>query len=224
MLRLFAPRQSRKHAHSLVHTIAAILLNGDWRGATITHCCGTCCSEQGDTLEAVRATIPKMLHSLRYKMLSRADWSEWQDALALIGLLGGMHRMFSRCFIKAFSGSVEPELPEAVANAEQAESDGAARFRTELNSNTKAALAFWESQAEWKVEVLVDALSAQRVAMHELLRLGSIEYEQLQREQMLSEGHTTFTSLSNNQTCRKKSTFPFKGGVFFWKHKATNHQ
>ena len=87
VLELFAPKKERRKAHSLVHVLSAFLFNADWRKDRPTHICNGCCSSEAETIGAAKKYLPKLVSALRFKMFSRADWSQWANALGACGLL-----------------------------------------------------------------------------------------------------------------------------------------
>ena len=186
ILRLSAPREHRKRPHATVHVLASLLLNGDWRRDQISHHCHRCCQDPSDAIEAARKWLPKLVLALRCKMFSRADWSEWQDALGLICFLSGLRGLFRICFIKAFAASAEDiavgedPLPEDATEGD--------RLRAELAKNVRHAVQFWDQKPGWQLQLLLDILSSERHLMHEILGLAAVKHEELRCQQIQEQG------------------------------------
>ena len=186
-LRLWCPSKARRKAHSSVQVLSALLYNGDWRNRLVTHLCQKCCPDAATAKECALKEIPRLLRSLRSKMLSRADWSAWAEALSMIGLLSAMHGLFPAAFLRAFAGAAEQEIPQM--DEEEEELDGAvSQYRRELTENLKKAVQFWQTAPQWRLNLLAVALENERQVMAEILKLTSVQHEHSRCQQLLETG------------------------------------
>ena len=178
VLKLFAPRQQRRKAYVTIQVLSSLVFNGDWTGHAVTHVCTQCCASEAEALASVKRSIPTLLRALRFKMLSRADWSHWLDALSLIGFLASVNKLFASCFRRAFASIVDAGDGAGMLYTleDEAQAD-APPWRAELSFNAKKALQFWSEGPEWQLQLLATALHDERAVMEELLRSSAVEYE-----------------------------------------------
>ena len=184
ILKTCIPRLQRRKSHSVVHTLAAVLFNGDWRSGVVSHHCAGCCKDAADSKSQALQHMPALLLALRFKMFSRSDWRLWADALVLVAFLSGMHGLFGRCFLRAFSSWAAAEVPEANADVD----DATLLYRAELSKNAKLAVEFWAGAPEWRVHLLMVALFEQRHVMHSILGLTSLERDHLNAKHKYDTG------------------------------------
>ena len=189
-LRMFAPSERRSRARATALEVANKVFNGDWRLPVVAHLCRDCCVSPEESRSLAMKWLPKLLLALRFKVLSRSDWLQWEEAINIIGWLSSMHRLFGTVFIRAFS-NLEGQDVGAAHRDEEAEGDAEADippWRAELNQNVRAALSFWRSKPEPSLHLLRTALDGQRSLMRSLLEMTSLEWEAEQLDACRSTG------------------------------------
>ena len=191
VLKCYSPRPARRKAHATIRVLAELLFNGDWRGRPISHHCTACCDTPESSRASALAWVPRLLRSLRFKMFSRADWAQWQDALAIMGFLSGMHRLFAAAFLRAFSADAaasEPNVSFIGSIEDDTDKDAAAKFRMELSRNVRAAVGFWRTRPEWMLQALAVFLGEQRQAMADILHMTSVAWEHAECRRLRNTG------------------------------------
>ena len=82
------------HAMPFLFLVGAFILNGDWRDAhEITHRCGGCCADRQHALAKAQQAVLKILSLAPPKMMSKANWLEWNKAAQFMGIMGSIHHM-----------------------------------------------------------------------------------------------------------------------------------
>ena len=182
VLALFSPPAQRTHAFQTVKHVAEKVMNGDWRSGKIVHVCHGCCGNLRDTVALIRAALPKLVRALWLRVLNKANWLSWDEALNLVGLLSHMHGLYKRTFQRAFTNHWQEPIPlRGIDQPQEADREQIAVWRQELTRNLRAAQSFWElPDAEWRIYLLVQSLQPQRVFMHSLFTKASKAWEQQQ--------------------------------------------
>ena len=189
VIRLFAPRPARRKAHSTIMVLCHLLFNGDMRTHAISHHCLHCCDSVESARACALAWAPILVQQLRFKMLSRADWAQWLDALSLLGFLSGMNALFRSSFLRAFTPELLSDDHLNTDGLDERDMDPAAHVKLEQSRNLQKAVAFWQSRPEWKLHVLATTLQQQQHAMSKILRMSGANWEHEQCQRMRQTGN-----------------------------------
>ena len=115
VLRVWLTAKLRPRHRAIVATVAGTLLNGDWRSPKLQHICRGCCQGREETIQRLKAMLPKLLQALRPKALCRGNWCEWASPLSCIGILANMHHLLSHLFRMSFSKEEQDRRCQALS-------------------------------------------------------------------------------------------------------------
>ena len=107
ILAVFAPNMSEKpKCAATILGITQCVYNGDWRVPTLQHyCSGTaCCQDRQETIAKMKATMPRLVKSLRLTSFNDGDWASWHKSLRLMGFWSSFHGSFK----PALLGALQP--------------------------------------------------------------------------------------------------------------------
>ena len=202
VLELFSPKEHLKPKwFGRVTSLAEQLFNGDWRRPDrVEHRCASinCCSSRAETLKKIKVFLPKMLKALCLRPLDTDDWSQWDHAMYLPGLLAHMHRLLQRSLDRLFANELAPALhvadtiPGGVANEDQQAGqrpiEGVSEI-ADLAKEARVARAFWgRSDCARQIYLCQACLAPQAKMIREFLQSTSVKLDYQRMMQMITGG------------------------------------
>ena len=172
------------------------LFNGDLRRVDrVEHRCmsASCCSSRAETLRKIKVFVPKLLKGLSLRTLDTDDWSEWDSAMNLPGLLAHSHAMLQRALVRLFAHELAPSvlLPDtdvgqvAGGGGPLIDADDTGSPTGELAREVRVAKAFWSrSDCARQVYLCQACLAPQARMMRSFLQSTSVTWDYQQMMQM----------------------------------------
>eukprot|EP00971_Amphidinium_carterae_P351788 6492280-Amphidinium_carterae.8 len=119
ILNLCSPQTSHPRKHVLTQMLVEFL-NADWRGPPVHLCHDGCCLNAQESKEKLKVLLRRFLTSLRPRIFSDDNWTEWGDELVIYTLGAAIHKLLPTVIIRLYGQLQGGEVGQAGATAEAA--------------------------------------------------------------------------------------------------------